>query len=93
MFCRRKRLQVTFRAGFTQHRSIDVCGILVRAWCHKMQFLYDLEISLGGPEYRFRAADIAGYEEPAEFTELAAGAPAASETARRVRQIRGIPPL
>ena len=31
MFCRRKRLQVTFRAGFTQHRSVDVCGILVRA--------------------------------------------------------------
>ena len=89
-FCRNRKLQVTFRAGFGRHHPDD-CGILVRAWCHRMQFMLNTELSSGqGAAFNFSPASMAAYEEPAEFANLARESSAGTELYRRVAQIRSI---
>ena len=92
-FCRRRKVQVSFRAGFGRHGSVEDCGILVRAWCDRMQYLFDTEMSSGDLDFKFSAADIASYEEPVEFRSLADRAAPGDETMKRVMQIRNISPL
>ena len=84
--------QKTFRADFEAYREWgpDTCGVLCRAWAHRMQYSFGLEISGVVPRpLAFKAIHFEDYEEPSEFTELAARA--SGRLIARVAQIRAVP--
>ena len=86
----RHGLQVTFKASHVPH-GLAESKVLCRAWCHKMQFLYNLEKeSAAGPELIYTAAHLASYVEPSEFAALARDA-ANPSWAARIAAIRRIP--
>ncbi|CAE8647215.1 unnamed protein product [Polarella glacialis] len=87
-FCSRCRMPKT--AGFSVSLYTDSGAYcLVYAWCHKMQFLYDNYCQHGFPAADFETA-LAGYIEPANFTDWAREASFAAQT--RVTQIRLLRP-
>ena len=44
-FCGRRLLQKTMRFDYNVYGG-EHCGVLARAWCHRMQWLLNLELSL-----------------------------------------------
>ena len=82
-------LHVTFKATFSEYGP-ELSAKLVRAWCHRMQYFYDLELASTDADFAFTQDIIDGYVEPSELTELAAAAPDL-KTMARIRQIRRIP--
>ena len=87
---RGRRMQVTFKATFTEHTE-EASRVLVRAWVHRMQWFFDHEMSHGGKGFVFTPEVIAGYQEPRELTELVARPKLKTSTLKRVAIIRGIP--
>ena len=61
----------TFKATMGEH-GVEPSKVLVRAWCHRMQFFYDAEreasAASGGST---PPAVVARYIEPTELTDLA----------------------
>ena len=68
--------------------SADACGVLARAWCHKVQHFLIEELSHHSAEYHISAAALDAYPEPSELVELAAAATGLLK--RGVLQIRAI---
>jgi len=67
----RRGLQVTFKATFAEHGK-DACIVLVRSWCHRMQF-FDMELaSQDGPGLVYTRDMVNSYLEPTELVALAA---------------------
>ena len=65
--------------------------ILARAWCHILQYFYNLDAAHGGdPHYRISPADVAAYEETAEFAEAVADLRGHVQGQHRIPQIRTI---
>ena len=63
-------------------------GVLVRAWCHRMQYLFDLQIASPlGEKFVFTPEHLAAYNEPSEFARLV-DAGVDGWTAERVNFIR-----
>lgn len=89
-FCRRRQAQVTMRFDLGAYGQ-DACGVLARAWCHRMQHHFNLELeSPLGANVRFDAALGSGYQEPTEFTRLAESRPSDRALQKRVAQIRAV---
>ena len=87
-FCGRRHVQlsVSFSPEVYGH---EACGVLARAWCHRVQHFLNEELSQpAGTAYTIDADAVAAYKEPAEFARLAETA--AAQLRRRVQQIRGI---
>ena len=58
----------TFKCTFTEH-GVDASKILVRAWCHRMQYFFDAEMA--APEgFAFTPDVVASYMEPTELVDL-----------------------
>ena len=81
------RLNITYKATFSMHTE-QQSRVLVRSWCHRMQYFYDCWVA-GGAGFAFTADIKAGYKEPAELTELVRTATKA-ETLQRIVVLRGI---
>ena len=43
---------------------------MVRAWCHRMQWMYNLEVASGSADFAFTQEVISEYLEPDDFTAL-----------------------
>ena len=89
----RRNAATTFKATFSEHGTPE-SKILVRAWCHRMQHFFNLEMAALEPaSFVFTAAHLAAYEEPIEFTDLAMvdGHPRWRKWMARIRAIRNIP--
>ena len=65
----------------------EIAGTLARAWVHKMQFFLELAL-VRGMGCAYTADDIAGYEEPPDFSELEQNTREQAAIRRRVLQIR-----
>ena len=72
-FCRRRGIQSgQIRFNINRYGS-DTCGILARAWCHKMQWYYNVELlSPEGEATVFSPDHHSAYLEPTEFQHLVA---------------------
>ena len=46
-WCNRHKLQTTFKATFSRY-GFDTSNILARAWCHRMQYFWDMEMASWG---------------------------------------------
>ena len=69
----------------------EVCGIMARSWCHKMQFYFDLEhADPAGQSKIFRERDHDGYTEPSEFTKLVSAGQYPTTLAKRIAQVRSM---
>ena len=70
-FWARTYAQVSFKATFSEHTAA-ASKLLVRSWCHRMQFFFSLMQSAPeGSEFRYTPEIIASYKEPTELTALA----------------------
>ena len=68
-WARRKKLQVTFKCTFSEHVE-GPSRIIVRAWCHRMQWMYNREVVSGTDDFVFTDAVMSEYLEPDDFTKL-----------------------
>ena len=90
-FCHRRHLQSTFKCTWAAWMSEANAGILRRAWCHRMQFFLDAELSSDeGAALTFTDDLIASYIEPIEMRAFPEGGLHA-RLAERVRLVRRIP--
>ena len=89
-FCRRRGVPGgAIRFNFSTYGSAT-CGILARAWCHKMQHYLNLEVVHPlGEGLVFGPEEHATYDEPSELKRLLVG-DLRSAVLLRVRQIRGL---
>ena len=89
-FCRNRGEQLMMRFDLSAHGGAANCGILARAFCHRMQHFFNAELSdpriAGKP---FPDAVIDAYKEPSEFIKFAA-TPLLEQTAKRIKAIRGL---
>ena len=67
----------------------DVCHILARSWCHKMQFLFDAHTQHPGDLGAEVPLEEHHYEEPSELMQLAASAVSALLQSR-IAKLRGV---
>ena len=71
-FCKRRGTGQTFRADHDVYGE-HCCQVLCRAWCHRLQYYYELEKSApAGHALVFIAAHHAAYIEPTEFQDMVA---------------------
>jgi hypothetical protein len=89
-WCERHRLQKTYKATYTEHGDTATCKVLVRSWCHRMQFFYNMELRQGDTAFVFTLAHVREYVEPSEFTALASRVKKKS-TMMRIDLVRSIP--
>lgn len=68
-FCARRGVPQTARFEIAQYTEANA-AILARAWCHRMQYFYDLEVVSGGAAYSFAPEDCRAYVEPTELSRL-----------------------
>ena len=87
-FCRRRGVHHTFRASYSVgHTPADV-GVLIRAWTHKMQWYFNLELDHPrGAGLEFGPAMHEAYCEPTDFTALANAGPP-KRLLDRIREVR-----
>ena len=85
----RHGLQVTFKATFSVHNS-GPAKVLCRAWCHRMQYFYNLEQASTEEVFMITEDMKAAYEEPAELLELER-APERPANLQRIKVLRSIP--
>ena len=86
----RRGLRVTFKATVSEHGA-HASKVLARAWCHRMQFFYDLEFeSAEGPDLEYTLEIIATYIEPSELAALVADC-TNPKWVERIEVIRNIP--
>ena len=88
-WARDRKLQITWKATFTEHTEA-ASRTMVRAWCHRMQYFFDLEMADASPDFCFTPAMVAAYQEPSELSELAR-ATTKGTTLKRIALIRKIP--
>ena len=87
-FCERRSMQKAIGFEYTAYGG-DRCSILARAWCHRMQWLFNQELSLlVKPGQEFSEEHLKSYDEPSEFRRLAESA--SGKLSGRVSQIRAI---
>ena len=87
-FCKRRKEQSTFRISYSK-ASNETVGVLMREWCRRMQFYYDLEVrSKEGPALAFGAAHHEAYEEATDFAALATSPANVGEVRKRIEHIR-----
>jgi hypothetical protein len=83
-FCLAHGIPMSASFSVEAYKSLEHCGMLARAWVHKMQYHLQAE--------RQPATSLVGagnsYEEPTEFTVLAATATGA--LAQRISKIRDL---
>ena len=66
----RRGLQVSFKASFSEH-GVAASKVLVRSWCHRMQFFWDLELrSEEGINLEYNETHVGSYLEPSELQAL-----------------------
>jgi len=66
----RRGLQVTFKASFSEH-GVAASKVLVRSWCHRMQFFFDLELrSDEGANLEYNETHVSSYLESSELQAL-----------------------
>ena len=88
-WARDRKLQVTWKAGFGEHTEA-ASRIMVRGWCHRMQYFFDQEMGASSAVFAFTESIVAAYQEPTELTELARSSKKES-TQKRISLIRKIP--
>ena len=90
-FCARRGVQKSIRFDLAAYGH-EACGIMARAWCHKMQFYLNAELGGRAEEnLPFEANVHDAYAEPTEFVRLCASPDATSRAmARRIAQIRAL---
>ena len=89
----RRHASITFKATFSEH-GVAEAKTIVRAWCHRMQHFYNLEMSApASSDFSFDPATVAAYLEPTELTALAemVGHPKWRKWMGRIQAIRRIP--
>jgi hypothetical protein len=87
-FSRRRTGQASMR--FSIAYGLQVCGVLARAWCHRLQHFYNLESSDAlGAAMIYTAEHFADYTEPRELLQLAETS-TSGEVLGRIRQIRAL---
>ena len=88
VFCRERGMRMS--AEFhTSTYSEQACGVLARAWCHRMQHFLNQSLPRGS-RVIFAQADFEAYREPDELSELATEAANDRVLQRRVAQIRNL---
>lgn len=88
-FCIRRDIQKSISFDYTIYGG-ECCSIMARAWCHRMQWLFDKDLAcVIQRETAFKPSDMKDYVEPSEFTRFAADA--TGKAAARVNQIRRFP--
>ena len=87
-FCTRRAVQKTVRFDYSVYGD-ENCGILARAWCHRMQFAWELELSgVVALTAAFAEEHWGACEEPSEFSRIAETA--SGRLKGRVVQIRAV---
>ena len=90
-WCLRYGLQRSSRYGFGDFGA-DGSALMALAYCHRMQYFYDLYLERGGTAVVYTDEDIDGYQELAEFATYANGLTGAV-LSRRVSELRRMNPL
>ena len=76
-----------------QRYEMERCAILALAYCHRLQFFYDIWQSQGENFYAFTESDIASYEEQVELKDLAKEVHGKfRDLEERIKQLRGFIP-
>jgi hypothetical protein len=88
-FCFRRSMQQSMRFDVAAYGQ-DICNILARGFCHKMQWFLNHEVA--NPEYEgkgFLSNVVEAYQEPSELTKVASTSSSAALN-NRVAQIRSL---
>eukprot|EP00969_Alexandrium_andersonii_P094537 4176715-Alexandrium_andersonii.AAC.1 len=89
-FCKRRGVQYTFRCSYALYGDA-ACGILARAWCHKMQHYFNLELaSSEGEDLVFTSEHRNTYSEPTELQKLLAEGHPNPALLQRVEALRSL---
>lgn len=87
-FCQRRHVQQSVSFSPEKFGGPDACGLLARAWCHKMQYFLNQEQLHAAGTFEIDAAALAQYCEPTDFAQLADIG--GQQVRRRAQQIRNI---
>ena len=89
-FCRRRNVQLSARFDVSAYGQV-ACNVLARAWCHRMQYYYNLELTDALGEGKvFTQADVDAYLAPTEFVQLVESRPHSAQLAKRIVQITAL---
>ena len=86
-FCKSQKVAKSASFYFSTYGQEDA-AILARAWAAKMQFCFNLSLEnskLGGA---LSQEQVASWQEPSEFVELASRLPGASPATKRIERVR-----
>jgi hypothetical protein len=86
-FCRRYGVRMSFSATIAYHGEL-LASQLCMAWCHKLQYAFDIYCSSGDDSYEFSKEDWAGYTEPLSYLDLVCELEVESATFARAIEIR-----
>ena len=87
-FCRRHGQGYTFRCSIDKFTLHDA-GVICRSWCHRFQYVYDLErTEPEGQAIVFSARHVDAYEEPPELLILMGRPGLSDKVVVRVAQMR-----
>ena len=84
---------IDIQGNFSEH-GVEEAKILVRSWCHRMQYFYNLEMSAApSSDFSFAPAVVEAYGEPTELAALAGMVdhPKWPKWIKRIEAIRRIP--
>ena len=90
-WARKRKLQTTYKMTFSLHTE-GPSRIVVRAWVHKMQWMYDKAMAAEGADFAFTEAVMAEYNEPAELARLATDPTTKADTTTRICKLRAMVP-
>ena len=88
---RNRKLQITYKMTFTEHTE-ELSRIVVRGWVHKMQWMYDQDLSSDSSALAFTPEVMAGYVEPVELTRVAESDVKKASTLVRINKVRSMIP-
>ena len=89
-FCRAYGMPLSAHMGIKKYGERDAC-MLACYWCAKMAFLYNVWVENGADQkFRFTAAMVSTYEEPARVQTWASDSSTSQDTVQRLQKMRQI---
>ena len=89
---RHRKLQITSKMTFSEHTE-EISRVVIRGWVHKMQWLYDQDLSSDDAKLHFTPEVMAGYVEPVELTRIVERGVLKATTRDRIDKLRSMVPV
>ena len=89
-FCRAYSLPIMASYAYSRYGE-EAAARLATAWCHRLQYFYDIWVAADDPDYKFSHADVDAYIETEEFQAFVEGV-GVGAIKERLSQLRALRP-